>query len=71
MSGKEHARPSCVVGRHFEKCNCLPTMEEMRILTTSSMEYKLLVLEALFIKDIKPRINVKDEWKSHTLIIKI
>ena len=38
--------------------------------TTKSDNY-LLTLEALWIRDIKPTINTKDEFRSRELIIKI
>ena len=38
--------------------------------TFKSINY-LMTLEALFIKDIKPTINTKDEYLSRALVIKI
>ena len=30
-----------------------------------------MTLEALFIQELEPKINTKDEWRSRTLTIKI
>ena len=61
---KEHARPGCAVGKHFKNCHQKVSMNDVNILASSSRSYQLLILEALFIKDIKPGINVKDEYRS-------
>ena len=47
-------------------------MENVKVIasTFKSINY-LMTLEALFIKDIKPTINTKDEYRSHALVIKI
>ena len=34
-------------------------------------EDHLLTLEALFIRDVKPQLNTKEEFRSKTLVIKI
>ena len=40
------------------------------ILATSNSLTKLMTLEALFIKEFKPALNTKDEYKSRTLTLK-
>ena len=45
--------------------------ENVDVLRTSSRgEYYLLTLEALHIRELKPQINTKDEYKSRELIVK-
>ena len=53
---------------HFLNCDTEVTFESVDILASSSLgENTLLTLEALYIKDIRPSINTKDEWKSKAL----
>ena len=57
---------------HFLNCDTEVTFESVDILASSSLgENTLLTLEALYIKDIRPSINTKDEWKSKALRIRI
>ena len=46
-------------------------MENVNIIasTLKSITY-LMTLEALFINDIKPSLNTKDEYRSRALVIK-
>jgi len=39
--------------------------------TTSKGEITLLTLEALWIRDVKPQLNTKDEFRSRALTIKL
>ena len=39
--------------------------------TTTNSDSFLLTLEAIWIRDIKPKINTKDEFRSRELIIRI
>ena len=50
-------------------CGAVPTEDNVRILGKSRGE-RLLSLEALFIHKIKPKLNLKDEYKSRTLKLK-
>ena len=61
-----------MVGRHFEQCDVELTIDHISIIDQSfvSLEY-LMTLEALWIDEIKPTLNTKDEYKSHQLVIKI
>jgi len=57
---------------HLSQCNTTLTEEHVEILkSTSRGEAHLLTLEALYIEDIKPTINTKEEYKSRALTIKI
>ena len=68
----EHRSRKGPVKDHFIKCEKDIDNDCVKILdsTTKSDSY-LLTLEALWIRDIKPLINTKDEFKSRELIIKI
>ena len=67
---KEHTRS--VVGRHFLGCGLEVTMDDVVIIDQSFISLShLMVLEALWIEEIKPELNTKDEFKSHQLVIKI
>ena len=68
---KEHKRNGPVAS-HFKECHVEFSMECMSILAkTNRSVYHLMTLEALHIKDIKPTINTKDEYKSRKLTIKL
>ena len=60
------------VKEHFLKCEKLVTFDCIDILASSSQrEHVLLTLEALHIKNVKPSINTKDEFRSRALRIRI
>ena len=67
---KEHSRVSSPVGSHFLQCGVKLTLDDVKILATSQTLKHLMILEAIFINDTKPVLNTKDEYKSHTLVIK-
>ena len=55
--------------KHFQDCDVSPSFEMVKILGKAKFE-KLLTLEALFISEIKPALNTKDEFKSRNLLLK-
>ena len=60
------------VKEHFSICGSEIDFENIDILASSNQgEHTLLTLEALQIKDTKPSINTKDEFKSRALKIRI
>ena len=68
---KEHLKPSAAVAKHMATCSTKCTMEDVKVLASSARgEAHLLTLEALFIEELKPQINTKEEWKSRQLTIK-
>ena len=68
---KEHKRGG-PMKLHLNECNVNITDENVDILqTTSRGESHLLTLEALNIREIKPSINTKDEYRSRELTIKL
>ena len=57
---------------HLEKCQIRADENCINILAaTHKGESSLLALEALWIRELKPEINTKDEFKSRELIIKV
>jgi len=68
---KEHSRVSSPVGIHFKKCqSSISINDDVKIIAKSKSQRQLLIEEALYIKQLKPSINTKEEYKSHTLVIK-
>ena len=68
---KEHKRNGPVAS-HFNGCHAEFSMECVSILAkTNRSVYHLMTLEALLIRDIKPTINTKDEYRSRKLTIKL
>ena len=60
------------VRAHFDKCTRdAPAVDDVKILASTSrgLDY-LLTLEALYIREIKPELNTKDEHRSRELTIK-
>ena len=69
---REHTKNPGPVKTHIRNCNTTINEEHIDILaSTSRGEGYLLTLEALFIQELEPKINTKDEWRSRTLTIKI
>ena len=69
---KEHLLRSGPMKTHLRQCATSITEEHIRILhTTTRGENHLLTLEALHIREKKPSINTKDEYRSRELIIKL
>ena len=56
--------------KHFEECDIDSSENLVKIIGKSKFSEKLLTLEALFIKEIKPELNTKDEYRSRTLKLK-
>ena len=68
---KEHVRKNAPVSIHMTSCQHTLTMDDVTILKASSRSTRhLMTLEALFINQLKPRLNTKDEHRSRTLVIK-
>ena len=69
---KEHrTKKKQTVYKHLEKCNSVKEDIGVDILGVSRQgEVHLFTLEALWIRQLKPQINVRDEFKSRELFIK-
>ena len=60
------------VAKHTKNCNIVPTYEDFEILASSSRSQDfLMTLEALWIRELDPTINTKDEYKTKELTIKL
>ena len=69
---REHLLRSGPMKTHLSQCSTSITEEHVRILhTTTRGENHLLTLETLHIRERKPSINTKDEYRSRELIIKL
>ena len=69
----EHrTRSAGPVKRHFLQCiNRKPTWDDIIILCKTTRNTSFLeTLEALYIREIKPSLNTKDEYRSRELLIK-
>ena len=66
---KEHIGSQGLLKKHFEDCNVSPSMDMVKILGKAKFD-RFLTLEALFIAEIRPTLNTKDEYKSRTLKLK-
>ena len=65
---KEHMRKATPVGSHLQQCNANVSVEDVKILASTSRNmYHLMTLEALWIDQIKPELNTKDEFRSRAL----
>ena len=68
----EHLTRKGPVKEHLKLCQNSINEQCIRILTsTHKGESTLLTLEALWIREIRPTLNTKDEFKSRELIIQI
>ena len=68
----EHVQLNGPVKKHLADWRSSINEENVDILQTSARgENYLLTLEALHIREQKPKINTKDEYKSRELTIKI
>ena len=68
---KEHRSLKAPVGSHMNSCACNLSIGDVEIVASSSKsERHLMTLEALFINQLKPELNTRDEFKSHALTIK-
>ena len=69
---KEHCNRKGPVKSHFLNCKTKLTTENVSILhQTSRGENYLLTMEALYIREHKPTINTKDEYKRRELTLKM
>ena len=69
---REHLGRSGTIRRHTDNCDksIQITEEHVSILAKSNSASKLLTLEALFINQMNPKLNTKDEYRSRTLTLK-
>ena len=63
---REHFSSGGKLKPHFDNCNIEPTNEMVKILVKAKGD-KLLTLEALYISELVPKLNTKDEFRSREL----
>ena len=69
---KEHHDKPGPMKIHLTQCKTAITDDNIKILQqTARGENFLLTLEALHIRERKPKLNTKDEWRSRELTIKL
>ena len=70
---KEHQqKKDQPVYKHFKKCRRKLTLQDTEILTATTRSVTLLeTLEALWIEELKPGINTKEEYKQRHLTIRL
>lgn len=69
----QHCKPSQPVGKHLRNCNAKKEISasDIEILAQSSSVFRLMTLEALWQRELRPTINTKDEFRSRELTIKL
>ena len=69
---KEHQSKKGPVKTHFSECGVPLEIDMVEILASNQKsEQHRLTLEALFIREIKPSLNTKDEYRSRELRIRL
>ena len=73
---REHLRSRGIMRAHLDTCESCKNIDFdendiISILGNSTSLVRLLTLEALFIEQIKPVLNSKDEFRSRTLTLKL
>ena len=75
MRVREHLGSRGTMKIHFEQCSVDPLTicedDIVTVLDQCNSISKLLSLEALYINQIKPALNTKDEFRSRTLTLKV
>ena len=70
--GEHRTKTKKTVAKHLKACNAKITCDDFEILaSTSRGQDYLKTLKALYIRQINPTINTKDEYRSKELTIKI
>ena len=68
---KEHLKPSAAVSKHLKICKTTISCKETEILAATQRGQALLMtLESIWIRDLAPSINTKEEYKSRELTIR-
>ena len=69
----EHRNVNTPVGAHFDDCvGTEPTDDDVKVLcSTTRSDQFLLTLEALCIKENRPNLNTRDEYRSRTLTLRM
>ena len=70
---REHLGKNGVIKAHFALCHNIHYSDNniVTILDRSNSLPRLLTLEALYINEIKPKLNTKDEYRSRALTLQL
>ena len=70
---KEHSCPTgnSAVLEHIAVCNCSCTVDNFTILTTCCSALELSIMEALFIRDLKPSLNASLNNQGQSIFLKL
>ena len=67
----EHQTPSAAVAKHLSSCQTTLACQETEILaSTRRGQVFLMTLEAIWIRELSPSLNTKDEYRSRELTIR-
>ena len=66
----EHQKPDSPVGQHVSKCCGTAKAFNWRIIDQGSEPQKLMTLEAIHIRQPKPALKTRDEYRSRELTLK-
>ena len=66
----EHDKVDSQMGVHAIECNGDKRAFPWKILDQCSNQYKLMTLEALYVRTLKPAINTCDEYRTRELTLK-
>ena len=67
---REHVKNPGPLRDHFSTCGEVLLEENISILTGASDDERLMLFEALFIKELAPGLNTKEEFRSRNLSLK-
>ena len=71
--GEERTRAAETVFKHMKKCGGAKQLKDEHIEVLSTVRggnFRLKIMEALFIRELEPSINIRDEFNDHELVIK-
>ena len=66
----EHAKADSPMGVHKIECNGDKTATQWKILDQCRNQSKLMKLEAIYIRALKPAINTRHEYRTRELTLK-
>ena len=69
---QQHRVKGRPIRKHFDECNEKVTLKQAEILDSTIRNDKLLLaLEALYIRELSPQLNTRDEYRSRKLTLKL
>ena len=61
---KEHGRPKAPITIHMKSCVHVLTMDDVSTMSKYKSRNHLMTMEVVFINQLRPQLNTKDEYKS-------